>query len=162
MFGREGRHQRVFPRGPAGILTPVVLPVRREGMSFLVSCLSSYSPDEARSRLFYVQQPPFTSDGAAPHSCRAAQQCSACQSVRKNGKGRVGGHLAAQARPPELHRTFGRLHLLQRTGGGRGVPYNSFAPPSHSIIWRWGLVLTTYNSPTCRAGRQDKTENWEK
>lgn len=116
MFGREGRQQRVFPRGPAGILTPVVLPVRREGMSFLVSLMSSYSPDEARSRLFYAQHHPSTSDGAAPHSCRAAQQRRACQSVKKNGKGRVGGHLAAQARPPELHRTFGRLHLLQRTG----------------------------------------------
>lgn len=136
-------------------------------MFFLVSFLSSYSPDEARSRLFYVQHHPITSDGAAPHSCRAAQQGSACQRVRKNGKGRVGGHLAAQARPPELHRTFGRLHLVQRTGtllcwaagsgkmeGGTGVPYNSFAPPSHSIIWRWGLVLNTYNSPSCRAGRQ--------
>lgn len=102
-----------------------------------------------------------------PRRSRAGQRssCRACQSARKNGKGRVGGHLAAQARPPELHRTFGRLHLVQGTGTllywaagsskmvGEGVPYNSFAPPSHSIIWRWGLVLTTYNSPSYRAGR---------
>lgn len=139
-------------------------------MSFLVSFLSSYSPDEARSRLFYVQHHPITSDGAAPHSCRAAQQCSACQSVRKNGKGRVGGHLAAQARPPELHRTFGRLHLVQRTGtllcwaagsgkmeGGGGfhiIP--SHPPPIRSFGDGALLVLNTYNSPSCRAGRQKR------
>lgn len=74
-----------------------------------------------------------------------------------------------------MHRTFGRLHLVQGTGtllcwaagsnkmvGWEGVPYNSFAPPSHSIIWRWGLVLTTYNSPSCRAGRPESKREGRK
>jgi hypothetical protein len=92
----------------------------------------------------------------------AAVQCMPdCQSVRENGKGRVGGHLAAQARPPELQRTFGRLHLVQRTGtllgwakkdGGEG----SHIIPSHPLpirSFRDGVFLLTYNSPSCQAGK---------
>lgn len=48
--------------------------------------------------------------------------------------------------------------MKKETDGGRGVPYNSFAPPLlHHPIRSFGdgvLVLTTYNSPSCRAGRR--------
>lgn len=174
MFGRGGTTPACLPlRGHAGILTPVILPVWREGMSFFDSSQSSYSPDEARSRLFYVQHHPFTSDGAAPHSCRAAQQCRACQCVRKNGKGRVGGHLAAQARPPELHRTFGRLHVLQGTGtllywaagSGKMVGCRGFhIIPSHPPpIRSFGDgVLSRPHTTHPAAGPGDEKENQRK
>lgn len=44
--------------------------------------------------------------------------------------------------------------LRNKMEGGRGVPYNSYAPPSHSIIFGDG-VLTTYNSA---AGPEDMRE----
>lgn len=80
--------------------------------------------------------------------------------LHKRGHRNCTGHLAActWCRVQERYCT-GRL--AQVRWWGEGVPYNSFAPPSHSIIWRWGLVLTTYNSPSYRAGRLE-TERGKK
>lgn len=69
--------------------------------------------------------------------------------LHKRGHRNCTGHLAActWCSVQERYctgRQGGRLKMME---GGQGVPYNSFAPPSHSIIWRWGLALTTYNSP---------------
>lgn len=143
-------------------------------MSFFDSFLSSYSPDEARSRLFYVQHRPSlltelrrtragqrSSAGHARASGKTGKGGSVATWLHKRGHRNCTGHLAA-CTSCSVQERYCTGRLAQQRWWGEGVPYNFFAPPSHSIIWRWGLVSTTYNSPSCRAGRRKRATEKEK
>lgn len=78
--------------------------------------------------------------------------------LHKRGHRNCTGHLAACTWCSVQERYCAGRLAQGKDGGGEGVPYNSYAPPSHSISSGDG-VLTTYNSA---AGPEDEREYWEK